>query len=642
MSFKKITLAAALSVGMMAIGGAAQAADGCAACPTKTPACPEENRVMSSEKVCAPVCTSCDAPQGDLDYVERQVYAFPNLGGDNYVIPNDNKLIQIGQSEDTSVPMQNNITGAAAPLETEGVVVNNRAGVGLAGEQFDLDEKCPCPADDAKAQAEERNARAAKCAAPQQMTGAAAGIGCPREQESPSCGPQPAESMSFQSQSGLQIEKTIPECKITGAAAGIIEPQFTDISSDFWASNQINKLAAQGILAGYPDRSYKPLVPVLRSEFASMIVAGLDMEDAPMYPENKFTDVPENHWAYKDIYRAYNQGYMKGYPDDSFRPSETITRAEAFTTIAKALPGELTGNEANCILSTYQDDDKVPDWAKTGYAETVQAGLTKDFPNPDKLEPGKDASRAEMAAVISQLRKTLALDPSDLPTGAATEIQTFPTLSLKFNDMLHAKSSHVGDKFVAETQEEVIINGVSYPRGSKVTGEIVEVIRPNLDNKGAVKLAFDKIEYGDSEAKLPRQILSAGIEQKDNVNIVSRAVAFPFTWTGKVIGTAGRSISTIGTVASNTGEDMLANTGYALGHVFSGEFGAAGRNTIQVGTALGEGVIDTGKTLVSGTIGVFKESGDELAYVVNPDTLEISSIDPDEVMQIAFGCPVVQ
>lgn len=636
MSFKKMTLAAAITIGMMAAGNAVKAEDTpCAACPTPAAQACDPSSIISSQQVNCPVSGVCPAPQGDLNYAQRQVYAFPTLGGSNVVIPNGKELIQMGQASDLSIPAKNGITGAAAPIDENGVILNNRAGVGIAGQNLNIskmDNSACCP--------EPKKA---------EMTGAAASCEptpvCPQVDPCNPCtgGAAPLQN-TFQSDKGIQIETKIPQCELdqmrkTGAAASIVPNQFTDVSSDYWASSQINTLGSKGILAGYPDRSYRPTLPTLRSEFASMVVAGLNLEGTQAFSDKKFADIPENHWARNDIYKAYNQGYMSGYSNNTFRPSETISRAEAFNSFAKALPGQLTAQEAQCILSAYPDKNNVPDWARIGMAESIQAGLTKDSPEADKLNPNRDASRAEMAAVISQLRQTLALDPSNLPTGAASEIQTFPTLSLKFNDMLHSRASHIGDKFVADTQDQVTINGQVYPSGSKVRGHIVEVVMPNLDNKGSVKLAFDTIDDNGHKADLPSQILSAGVTKSDKVNIVARVVQFPFVWPGKVVGTAGRSVSNIGIIASDTVQEMMSGTGFALGHVFSGEFGAAGRNTYQVGKSLAMGVVDTGKTVVSGTVGIFKESGDELTYIVSPDTLQISSMNPDEVVQIAFGCP---
>ena len=47
----------------------------------------------------------------------------------------------------------------------------------------------------------------------------------------------------------------------------------------------------------------------------------------------KFTDVPESHWAYKAIKEMTEKGYFQGYPDGTFKPEETVTRAELATVL---------------------------------------------------------------------------------------------------------------------------------------------------------------------------------------------------------------------------------------------------------------------------------------------------------------------
>ncbi|WP_242985420.1 S-layer homology domain-containing protein [Vallitalea okinawensis] len=54
------------------------------------------------------------------------------------------------------------------------------------------------------------------------------------------------------------------------------------------------------------------------------------------YTEDKvtFSDI-EGHWAEKNIEEATGAGLMIGYPDGTFRPDETVTRAEFATVLAK-------------------------------------------------------------------------------------------------------------------------------------------------------------------------------------------------------------------------------------------------------------------------------------------------------------------
>ena len=204
-------------------------------------------------------------------------------------------------------------------------------------------------------------------------------------------------------------------------------------------------------------------------------------------------------------------------------------------------------------------------------------------------------------------------------------------------DIVTARTSLIGDVFVAKTIEPVTINGQSFPCGSKVRGRVVEVIRPGMGDNGGIRLGFNSIKNGSCVADLPKDVLSATVIKEKNPNIVGRTLAWPFTWTGKVVGIAGRTVGTTATVAANASEGVLNNFGNGTNEVFNGKFLAAGRSYFS---SLREGVmgpVDIVKTAFSGTAGILKESGDEIAYVVSPDGARIAQVNPREKLSIAFG-----
>ena len=100
----------------------------------------------------------------------------------------------------------------------------------------------------------------------------------------------------------------------------------------------------------------------------------------------------------------------------------------------------------------------------------------------------------------------------------------------------------------------------------------------------------------------------------------------------------GRTAGGILTNVGNAAENVTIDAGYMLGHAFQGQFGAAARN-------LGDGLYETAKapvdvtrTALSGTMGLFQTTGDEIAYLVDPKGAKISAVNPREHITIAFGC----
>lgn len=115
----------------------------------------------------------------------------------------------------------------------------------------------------------------------------------------------------------------------------ISSTSFTDLSSDFWAYPAIQSLVQAGVIEGYPDGSFQPDKSVSRAEFAIMVVVALNLSFVLVeYPT--FPDVPGNHWALTYVETAMANHLVEGYPDSSFRPEGEITLAEILTVIIRA------------------------------------------------------------------------------------------------------------------------------------------------------------------------------------------------------------------------------------------------------------------------------------------------------------------
>jgi len=111
------------------------------------------------------------------------------------------------------------------------------------------------------------------------------------------------------------------------------ESNFTDVARNRWYTEAIDALYTLGIVAGYPDGTFRPDAPVTRAEFATMAV-----NFAQLAPGGRvFLDVPETHWAFDYISTAANFGWISGFPDGSFRPDQTIKRGEAVTLVNRVL-----------------------------------------------------------------------------------------------------------------------------------------------------------------------------------------------------------------------------------------------------------------------------------------------------------------
>jgi hypothetical protein len=406
----------------------------------------------------------------------------------------------------------------------------------------------------------------------------------------------------------------------------------------------INTETCQGVLAGYPDRYYKPCQPLKRSELAAAIVAGFDLKGVPAFSQQIFNDVSVCHWANAVIDKVYNRGIMTGNSCNKFRPEEAATNAETLSALAKLVPANMAPCDIQSVLSAYADSGAVPEWAKASVAKALNTGLAKCLPDCSHINPNSLTGRTEIATMIKALREKLCMETATIaPTGAAASYTpqiisgTIPTLKVQMEDIVTARTSLIGDVFVAKTIEPVTINGQCFPVGSEVRGRVVEVIRPGMGDNGGIRLGFNSIKSGSCIADLPKDVLSATVIKEKNANIVGRVAAWPFTWTGKVAGIIGRTAGTGVTIVGDATEGILNNFGNGNNELFNGKFRAAGRSYLSSAREGAMGVVDLAKDAFSGTAGILKESGDEIAYVVSPDGARIAQVNPREKLSIAFG-----
>lgn len=104
-----------------------------------------------------------------------------------------------------------------------------------------------------------------------------------------------------------------------------ITKSFSDVPSDAWYAKAVNTLSSLGMLGGYPDGTFRPDAPITRAEFAAIALA---FAYDPASASCSYTDVSANAWYYTYVAQATTYGWIGGYPDGSFRPNNSITRAE--------------------------------------------------------------------------------------------------------------------------------------------------------------------------------------------------------------------------------------------------------------------------------------------------------------------------
>ena len=140
------------------------------------------------------------------------------------------------------------------------------------------------------------------------------------------------------------------------------ESSFTDVKAGAWYNNSIATLEKAGVIVDTAKGgAFRPNEAITRAELAAMLA---QFSDAKPVKGVKFSDVSAEHWAYEAIAIAAKMGWIEGYPDGTFRPDATITRAEMMTLVNRALervPSDEDHLLSKRVMLTFPDC-KSSDW----------------------------------------------------------------------------------------------------------------------------------------------------------------------------------------------------------------------------------------------------------------------------------------
>lgn len=131
------------------------------------------------------------------------------------------------------------------------------------------------------------------------------------------------------------------------------ESASADVNPDAWYANYVNFASSRGYMSGYEDGTYRPDNTITRAEFASMVSRYIGID--PIDGENRFADIDSVPWCSQQINALSEAGIVSGYEDGLFKPSNYVTRAESASIINRALGKEIPENVLDRIMCPYQD-----------------------------------------------------------------------------------------------------------------------------------------------------------------------------------------------------------------------------------------------------------------------------------------------
>jgi beta-N-acetylglucosaminidase len=226
-----------------------------------------------------------------------------------------------------------------------------------------------------------------------------------------------------------------------------------DLTGTYY-ENDMRALISKGLLSGYPDGTYRPDQDVTRAEFAAFVVRALDYYNTststqtPTSPVTiNFTDVPQGSQWYNTIQKAVSIGFVSGYADNTFRPSNKISRQEMASMIDRALAKENIQSDLATI--NFKDKDKIN--IKV-FGQAIQRLLFLGvIADGDYFRPLDPITRGETSAIINRVLGVLNAPPPVLDFKVANVSSSGTTVVGQYGSFDDAKS-HV-------TTGQVILEG---------------------------------------------------------------------------------------------------------------------------------------------------------------------------------------
>lgn len=172
------------------------------------------------------------------------------------------------------------------------------------------------------------------------------------------------------------------------------EQAYTDVSKTHWAITAIENLNEQELIKGYLDGTFKPTNSITRAEAATIIARALNLKSTKTI---SYSDVSPSHYAASAISALSEKGIMTGRTAGKFSPDGKLTRAEVATLLKRAY--QLTGT----TTVTYRDL-KSTHWAYGSIQTLVANDLAKGFED-NTFRPDASISRAEFATFLDRVNK---------------------------------------------------------------------------------------------------------------------------------------------------------------------------------------------------------------------------------------------
>ena len=223
-----------------------------------------------------------------------------------------------------------------------------------------------------------------------------------------------------------------------------------------WAESQIKDFISKGYLNGYPDGTFKPQASITRAEFVKTLnkAFGLTAKSGKAFDDTVW------HWAKDEIDIAVTNGVCQGTSSTTFEPDAPITREAAAKMIANYK--KISDTHHNKI-NGYNDGSQTANWAINEVEAILEAGYMNGYSDTNTFKPKNNITRAE--AVVTLGRVIANPNPIMPEPPAPTE----PVIPPTTNPMPNPPTNSGGSGLTNSSTVYVTPSGKSYHKTKSCT-----------------------------------------------------------------------------------------------------------------------------------------------------------------------------
>ncbi|HEY4430589.1 MAG TPA: LamG-like jellyroll fold domain-containing protein [Paenibacillus sp.] len=244
-----------------------------------------------------------------------------------------------------------------------------------------------------------------------------------------------------------------------------------------WAQKEFQSWVDKGLISGYGNGVYKPNQEITRAEWVILINRVFNLQEKS---EISFTDVLETGTYYSDIQKAAAAGYVSGYSDGNFRPTQVVSRQEAAVMLHRLLQLNSSANS-----HTPTDVEDLPSWSQEAVLSLFGDGYLNGY-SDGSFRGAKAVSRAEALRMIEKLAGEIT-SKSGTYTGITTRNMVISSPGVELNN-----STISGNLYLTEgiAEGDITLNNVNIKGTVYVSGGGENSIV--LSHSNAANMVIDK------------------------------------------------------------------------------------------------------------------------------------------------------